>query len=271
MSDRSGTVTSIHTRQRSPTLITATRPARIHGKTVALAESENGVEAIYEGTSLGCFADHHAARAAAVDHLAALARYTIAVIDTETTGLGINDEVWEVAVILRRPDLGPEHDKVTHFFVEHDQALVEALPAKYRVDHDARYDPDLALSREAAATALIDLLLGIDTPVYLLGAVPSFDERLLKKLFVHSPRAAEMTEGVPWNYHLQDIECYARGWLSAQGLHVPLNVCSDDLVALTGMATRDDQGSELYARHTALDDARWALAWYDFLTHQPPR
>lgn len=185
--------------------------------------------------------------------------FVIAVIDCETTGLGSEDEVWEVAVILRYEDLGPEHDVMLHLFVDHDRMRAADLPQSFRDDHDARYDPREAVSREEAAKRILAFLTEPGRPVYLLGAVPSFDERMLGRLFGDSCP-------FPWNYHLQDIESYARGWLRSRGVPVPMTVSSDDLTALTAFKNHDADGQPLHIRHTACDDARWALDWYDHLT-----
>lgn len=50
----------------------------------------------------------------------------IVFIDTETTGLSISDDIWEVALIRREGDGSP--DLPLHLFVEHDAKKAEALP-----------------------------------------------------------------------------------------------------------------------------------------------
>ena len=49
----------------------------------------------------------------------------IAFMDTETTGLGLDDDIWEFAAIVREPD-GTETGH--HMFIQHDTQRCNALP-----------------------------------------------------------------------------------------------------------------------------------------------
>ncbi len=80
---------------------------------------------------------------------------SIIALDVETTGLGDSDEIWEVAAFIRRPS---GHAGGLHLFVEHDVARAERLPEMFRADHDARYRPHEAVSRETAAVLLAAVL-----------------------------------------------------------------------------------------------------------------
>lgn len=201
------------------------------------------------------------------------AQYLIAAIDTETTGVLDDDEVWEIGVVLRDPQLGRAADRRVHMFVEHDLAKVSRLPESYQLDHNSRYDAAIALSQEEAGAALRDLLVNAadGRPLYLLGAVPSFDERQLKPLLQSVPDIDGGEAWKPWHYRLQCIESIARGWLYGRGVVAPMTIGSDDLVAMTGFVVADQDGNPLYVRHTALDDAQWALDWHDHLYPRGPR
>lgn len=214
------------------------------------------------------FATANEAVAAAADALHDVpkySRYLIAAIDTETTGVGDKDQVWEIAAVLRDPELGPVADQRLHLFVEHDVEKASRLPASFLADHDERFDPAAAVSPEQAGVILHRFLTARaqGRPLYLLGAVPSFDERMLKPCL--DAAAGDDDSGIVWHYRLQCVESYARGWLAGRGIRVPMTVSSDDLMAMTGFIAVNDAGQSLYARHTAVDDAQWALDWYDHL------
>ena len=195
--------------------------------------------------------------------------YRIVSLDTETTGVDDDDEVWEIGLVVRDPALGPDGDREFHAFVEHDLARAERLPDSFRADHDQRYDASAALSKAEAGAWLREILTSEkggeeSRPLFLLGAIPSFDQEKVKPLF---RLAAESEDEWPlWHYRLQCIESIARGYLMGRGIHVPLTVSSDDLVAMTGFVVLGPNGESLYDRHTALSDAQWALDWYDHMT-----
>lgn len=203
---------------------------------------------------------------------------TLAFVDTETTGLDPDrHEVWEVALILRRPVDGgqpteceyvwqlPVHlgraDSIAltigHFYERR-------LPAGYLDGgfHENRISPlDLFAAEFAALTH----------GAHMVGAVPSFDAAFLSRLL----RANGACPG--WNYHLIDVEALAAGALigtfsaiqevgknpeadgpsQADALLAFPPWRSSDLSLAVGVDPED------YERHTALGDARWAKAIYD--------
>lgn len=183
-------------------------------------------------------------------------------MDTETTGLSLDDDVWDFAAILRTADAD---DVEVQFFIEHDLKKAAQLPESFRTDHDARYDPAAAYSRKAASAAIGSITQGM----HVVGAVPNFDtERLALML-------GENFVQPGWHYHLIDVETLAVGalagrWSQAHALgdqvgmqvedgpfSVPLPWNSDVLSEACGVTppTKD--------RHTAIGDARWCRDLYD--------
>ena len=79
------------------------------------------------------------------------------------------------------------------------------LPEKFRADHDARYDPEAALSADALGEWLAEVAapLGKTKPV-LLGAVPMFDATRLYAQFGLDP----------WHYRPVCVETMA--WTALQ-------------------------------------------------------
>lgn len=193
----------------------------------------------------------------------------IAFVDTETTGLSLDDDIWEFAAIVREED-GTEHDH--QLFIQHDTVRCWDLPESFLADHRARFPtspttewhPDV-WSREAAAEEIAGLL-GAKT--HIVGAVPNFDTERLALLL----RRFGLTPG--WHYHLIDVENLAVGYLWGQHgwrpesqqtkrdvrelVSLPWN--SNDLSSLVGV------DPEQFDRHTALGDAKWARAIYDAIT-----
>jgi len=191
-------------------------------------------------------------------------------IDTETTGLSLDDDIWEFAAIRRESDgTQVEH----HFFIQHETAKCSQLPESFLADHKARFPvahgarPDGVLSRDEAAKRIYELTA--DRP-HIVGAVPNFDtERLaiLLRDFGLEPK---------WHYHLIDVEALAVGYLNAIVTSAPIPSIyehlrttgrpdlpwrSDDLSRCCGVEPPSDAD-----RHTAMGDARWAMRLYDAIT-----
>ena len=177
---------------------------------------------------------------------------TIVFLDTETTGLSLDDDVWEVAAIRREED-GSESEH--HLFIRHDQDKCQRLPESFRADHLKRWDFTESIDPDEAA-AYLEPLLGDGRP-HIVGAVPNFDTERLALLL----RTYGFKPG--WHYHLIDVENLAVGYLAAmQRLtaikcvpDMPWN--SDTLSRAVGVEPPTD------ARHTAMGDVRWAMAIYD--------
>lgn len=175
-------------------------------------------------------------------------------MDTETTGLSLDDDVWEFAGIRREPD-GTETE--LHLFIEHNEHRCARLPEAFLKDHRARYDEALAVSRGTAAGRIYRFLAPHPEhgPVHIVGAVPNFDTERLTLLLERHDRTW------PAHYHLVDVENLAVGFLAARTIPSPRPILppwdSDELSELLGV---EPMGEE---RHTAMGDARWARAIFD--------
>ena len=174
-------------------------------------------------------------------------------LDTETTGLDLDDDIWEFAGIRR--DLDGAQTEL-HLFIEHDAEKADLhLPEKFLADHDARFDAEHAVSRTDAARLIHRLLLPSDdgTKVHVVGAVPSFD----------TERLALLLDGAgfipPWHHHLIDVEALAVGFLEGTQprYRTPLPWNSD------GLSRRLGVEPPTAGRHTAMGDALWAMSLYD--------
>jgi hypothetical protein len=175
-------------------------------------------------------------------------------LDTETTGLSLDDDIWEFAAIRRESD-GSERE--LHLFLRHDVSKCNALPTSFLADHQARFPMSIGIDwhedavRQDDAAYCIDEFLQ-DKP-HIVGAVPNFDTERLAILLgrhTHGWRA-------PWHYHLIDVENLTVGFLAAKGeiLRPPWD--SDALSAALGITVPEDE------RHTAMGDVRWAMRIYD--------
>jgi DNA polymerase III epsilon subunit-like protein len=187
----------------------------------------------------------------------------IVFLDTETTGLSLDDDIWEFAAIRREPD-GTETEH--HIFIDHDYSKCARLPESFRADHHARYRDHDAYHPKNAAEYIADIFR--DGKPHVVGAVPNFDtERIARLINTHYPAWS-----MGWHYHLIDVENLMVGYLAGcqrvalshvQGAKVkdPSLILppwrSDDLAAEVGVTITEDE------RHTAMGDARWAKRIYD--------
>lgn len=178
-------------------------------------------------------------------------------LDTETTGLSLEDDIWEFAAIRRTPD-GDERE--LHLFLRHSTMRCQQLPPSFLADHERRFPASHSstwhkdtVSQGQAADLINAFLSG---KPHIVGAVPNFDtERLavLLSSFIENWR-------MPWHYHLIDVENLAVGYLAAKGTPVSLPWNSDEVSAAVGVTVPEDE------RHTAMGDARWAMRLYDAVT-----
>ena len=191
----------------------------------------------------------------------------IVFLDTETTGLGPDDEPWEIAAIRRDPD-GTETE--LEMFVEHDTSRIPNLPQRFRIDWATRYDPEDAVSRDDAGSKLGGLL---DRPggferCVIVASNPAFDLRMIEPLIrMNGFELDDLT-----HYRPVDVGALAFGHLAARaaaGAPVPESVrhprrgmpwSSDDLSRALGIDPDD------FDRHTAMGDVRWVKAIYDIVT-----
>jgi hypothetical protein len=176
-------------------------------------------------------------------------------LDTETTGLAVDDEIWEFAAVRREPD-GTE--KELHLFLQHNASKCIQLPESYLADHQRRFPashmvdwhPDVVAPYKAAEL-INEFLQGRP---HIVGAVPSFDLPLIERL----SRRWITDWTPPWHYHVIDVETVALGWLNGRGTRTRPPYRSDDLAAACWVDP-PAKGE----RHTAMGDVRWVMRWYD--------
>jgi hypothetical protein len=189
-------------------------------------------------------------------------------MDTETTGLSLDDDIWEFAAIRRDPD-GTETE--LHLFIEHDRKRCAKLPESFREDHYSRYLDHRAVDR-AGAGYQIRNLFGTAPKPHVVGAVPNFDTERVARLLIaggHRPTSD------PWHYHLIDVENLAVGYLrgmqldnggpTARAERASLQPPWDSDKLATALGVTIDEKD----RHTAMGDARWAMRIYDAVMSGP--
>jgi hypothetical protein len=187
-------------------------------------------------------------------------------LDTETTGVHENRQVWEVGMIVRPDHEDPDDQDEIHFFVEVD--LSEADPfglrvgkfydrhplGKYLSNRDSPQkmtpgDSAKYLMKEQAAHVVAQATHGM----HVVGAVPNFDTETLAPLL----RGEWLTPA--WHYHLIDIEALMVGFIRGH-LQQPIDLpwTSSSLSAAVGVEMPSEEDL-----HTAMGDARWAMRVYD--------
>ena len=180
---------------------------------------------------------------------------TIVFIDTETTSLRHDRRAWEIALIVRDPQVSEdvEHTwfvdtedidlgnadlmslKIGKFFDRHPQVCFEK----------AGEDPFGLLDWDHEASVMFQLEPLLRDAV-LVGAVPNFDAEVLgNRMRAHGICPS-------WHYHLVDVETLAAG-----ALKLPPKWNFDTLLATYGL-TYDEAD-----RHTALGDTRMVRDLYD--------
>lgn len=208
----------------------------------------------------------------------------IVAIDTETTGVHPDRQVWEVAMI-RRDDRGKQGE--ISFFVEVDLSGADPFGLsigrfyeRHPLGRALSLDPDRRSGAKARLPELAAWTVAEWTHgAHLIGAVPNFDADVLDKLLrKHSLIPA-------WHYHLIDVEALAVGYLAGAVVKRAIDEAhmrgdeppqvdwsrfqppwkSDELSRACGVEPPGDD-----ERHTALGDARWALRLYDAIMGWPP-
>jgi DNA polymerase III epsilon subunit-like protein len=191
---------------------------------------------------------------------------TLCFIDTETTSLRHDRRAWEIGIIARDEN-GTETEH--HWLVDDDDLdLGNADPKSLAIGRFYERHPfGIAERTENTAFATVEYTVMFEVEritrgAHLVGAVVSFDADVLgQRMRAHGVCPS-------WHYHLIDVEALAVG-------------------ATVHAAARDGFGRELagsitalpwksealsralgvepdeFDRHTALGDARWAMAIYD--------
>lgn len=180
-------------------------------------------------------------------------------LDTETTGLGLEDPIWEIGLIRRETD-GAE--TVHHFFVEHDPSAAGQLPEKYRADHDTRYGAaELVWAPDQLWVVLAYLLRPCPETgarAHVVGCCPWFDTTRISLQL--------LAEDEPWHHHLIDVEAMAFAGLTRRPAtnRPAVPWVPDQMFADLGLDL------DRYPRHTALGDARLARDVFDTITATSP-
>lgn len=193
----------------------------------------------------------------------------IAFVDTETTSLDPERRrPWEIAVI-RRDTSGIETTlTIVVEDVDLSDADAKALDIGRFYDRHPGYGPlpvanrnlpdgRLYLREEQAARLVEQFTRG----AHLVGAMPHFDTATLERMFRRHRLAPS------WHYHLIDVEALALGYLAGTGSTVRPPWRSDDLKVPLAAAVPEEHRAGITGsdetRHTAVGDARWAMAVYD--------
>lgn len=170
----------------------------------------------------------------------------IVVVDVETTGLVPgHDQIWELAAILLD---GAGGEWLFTAYVEHDTSLAEALPEKFRADHDERYGAAVRLGLVYTVDQLRDALAPMLDGATLVGAQPWFDAGFLTRIF----------PARPWHYRLRCVESMTAG-------HIGRDVGGlDDCLAALDLPPNEHA-------HRARHDAAAALRIWKYLTERGAR
>ena len=175
-------------------------------------------------------------------------------VDVETTGLGTEDQPWEIAMFRRDPVSGAT--SALWLFVAHDRSRADNLPLRFWVDYKRRFGAAVSdggvVSRLEAALAVVDFVQGSDAfgVPHLVGMNPRFDEAHLARLL------GDVGLAVPWHFHLIDVEALALGALAALGKPLGIPFKSDEVAAALGANCPE-------GRHTAVGDALFAMEVFD--------
>ena len=184
-------------------------------------------------------------------------------LDCETTSLRRDCRIWEIGAIARRP--GREEQEYRWFIRTEDLDLGNADPFSLDIGGFYQRHPQMIgkVSGSDMPGPEADVLAEVEKVcrgAHIIGNVVNFDtQRLDTRMAAH---------GILWNghYHLIDVEALAIGYLAAKiqasnGAADPgvlaLPWDSEMLSAALGVKVPGED------RHTALGDARWALAMYD--------
>jgi hypothetical protein len=198
----------------------------------------------------------------------------IVFLDTETTGVHPEREVWEIAMVKRSPGKGERETVIQVNPVDLSKADPFALKINGFYDRYFSLDnvnvpPGTQILTPASAAAVVE---NWTRGAHVVGAVPNFDTESLDKLL---RQQAKLLPG--WHYHLIDVETLAVGYLQAMNqlgvsyknsdlgyssswnyVDMPLPWKSDELSKAIGVEPPTDE-----ERHTAMGDVRWAIRTYD--------
>jgi DNA polymerase III epsilon subunit-like protein len=200
-------------------------------------------------------------------------------IDTETTSLRPDRRAWEIAIVSRDPGMA---DAEHRWFVEADDLdLGNADPMALKIgrfhDRHPEYQPDGDLNPEQTISerAVLREVEDLTRGAHLVGAVVSFDAEVLAgRMRAHGISPS-------WHYHLVDVEALAAGWMNGRAIQLEMRESTITEAAQWRFASQPPWDSselsrmvgvhsEVFNRHTALGDAKWARAIYDAITGRTP-
>lgn len=188
---------------------------------------------------------------------------SLAFIDIETTGLDPNiHEIWEVAAIVRQED-GCEVSCTWQLPV---QDLDRADPIA--LDMTGFYNRRNIADEQIPLDIFCKQFAQITDGTHLIGAVVSFDEERLRRLFY------QQSVRHKWHYHIIDVEALLAGHImgmtesrddfrGSNETRLEMREVakppwkSDKLSSIVGIDPKQ------FERHTAMGDALWAKAIYD--------
>lgn len=184
--------------------------------------------------------------------------YEIVFLDTETTGIHPEREIWELAMIGRTKDGQESAPVIMQFAVDESKADPFAFQINGYYNRHFAYaelrdsDATICYNQESMIIAC-QIIGGFTHGAHIIGAVPNFDTESLDKLLRRNKILPT------WHYHLIDVENLAVGYLMAKGNStVPLPWKSDELSKAIGVEPPSKE-----ERHTALGDVKWAMRTYD--------
>lgn len=213
----------------------------------------------------------------------------IVFVDTETTSLADDREVWEIAMIRHTTEVEPE--RTFQAFVEVDLATANLKsleiggfyrrhPLGIRLASGDRISPSelpypSSEGHYYKGYSVAAQVASWTHGAHIVGAVPSFDMEALARLL----RRHSLTPA--WHYHLIDIESMALGWLRARGgpwwqhsdIQEILPWQFDDLLEacdVIPLRASDVELPDKQDRHTALEDARKVRDLWDRITGAAP-
>jgi DNA polymerase III epsilon subunit-like protein len=184
----------------------------------------------------------------------------VAFVDIETTGLDPEyDAIWEIGVIV-------DDQPVVWQQLLTDRQVDNVHPDAARITgFHTRYKPDEALTPARSIRRLMSLV----GDRHMVGACPWFDSERLHRLILRD-RLGDLTRGLPWHYHLVDVENLAVGFLMARGEweKMPFPWKSRDLAKMLGV-DQDQLREEWGQEHSALADAEFARRMFEAVAGPP--
>ncbi|WP_300680713.1 hypothetical protein [Nocardioides sp.] len=187
----------------------------------------------------------------------------IVFLDTETTSLRPDRQIWELAMVKQHPDGTSDEIAIQITNVDLSGADAQALKVGRFYDRHHLY----AASRDQGAADIhvlelvdaVELVEEWTRGAIVAGVGISFDtEALGRDLRAHGLAPA-------WHYGIVDVKAMAAGALAGLGRPQPVPWVSDHLGAALGVTPPAAD-----VRHTALGDARWARAIYNAITCPVP-